>query len=50
MAKLRPTLDFMNSKFKSVRIPRRNVTIDESIVKFKGRLGFRQYMPANPIK
>ena len=27
-----------------------SVTIDESMVKFKGRLSFRQYLPSKPIK
>ncbi|KAK3774699.1 hypothetical protein RRG08_051241 [Elysia crispata] len=33
-----------------VYIPHGDMTIEESMVKFKGRLGYRQYMPAKPIK
>ncbi|GFO39553.1 PiggyBac transposable element-derived protein 4 [Plakobranchus ocellatus] len=43
-------LTYLNEKFQTVYIPYVDVTIDESMVKFKGRLGFRQYMPAKPIK
>ena len=30
--------------------PDENVTVDESMVKFKGRLSFRQYLPAKLVK
>jgi hypothetical protein len=48
--KVRWFLSFLNQKFKELYTPYGNVTIDESMVKFKGRLGFRQYLPAKPIK
>ncbi|GFO38733.1 PiggyBac transposable element-derived protein 4-like [Plakobranchus ocellatus] len=50
LAKLRPMLTYLNEKFRTVYIPYGHVSTDESMVKFKGRLGFRQYMPAKPIK
>jgi hypothetical protein len=28
----------------------REVAVDEAMIKFTGRLAFRQYMPAKPIK
>ncbi|XP_041346649.1 piggyBac transposable element-derived protein 4-like [Gigantopelta aegis] len=31
-------------------MPYGQFSLDESMIKFKGRLGFRQYMPAKPIK
>ena len=33
-----------------VYVPDQNVTVDESMVRFKGRLQFRQYLPSKPIK
>jgi hypothetical protein len=49
--KLRPYLDHLYGKFESVYIPPTgHYTVDESMVKFKGRLGFKQYMPAKPTK
>ena len=39
-----------NTRFQEAYTPYGNCTIDESMVKFKGRLSFRQYMPAKPIK
>ena len=48
--KIRPFLDTIVSNFKIVYLPRQNVSIDESIVGFKGRLSFVQYMPKKPTK
>jgi hypothetical protein len=31
-------------------IPKTNATFDESMIKFKGRMSFRQYLPAKPTK
>ncbi|GFO19494.1 PiggyBac transposable element-derived protein 4-like [Plakobranchus ocellatus] len=50
LAKLRPMLTYLNEKFQPVYIPYGDMTIDKSMVKFKGRLGFQQCMPAKPIK
>jgi hypothetical protein len=50
LRKLRFFIDFLNKKFKEVYVPQDSVTVDESMVKFKGRLSFRQYLPAKPIK
>ena len=48
--KIRPFLDAVVSQFKSVYSPKQNVSIDESIIGFKGRLSFVQYMPKKPTK
>ena len=49
--KVRWYLDFLCGKFWTMYIPTTGTyTVDESMVKFKGRLGFRQYMPAKPTK
>jgi hypothetical protein len=49
--KVRWYLDHLYHRFEEVyKPPEGTYTIDESMVKFKGRLSFRQYMPAKPIK
>ena len=50
LRKMRFFIDFLVRKFKSVYVPHDSVTVDESMVKFKGRLAFRQYLPSKPIK
>ena len=47
---LRWFITHLNQQFQAAYTLHENCTIDESMVKFKGRLGFRQYMPAKPIK
>ena len=48
--KLRPLLDFILPKFGSPNYPGQNLSPDESMLKFKGRLSFLQYIPRKPIK
>ena len=48
--KLRPLLDFILPKFGSLYYPGQNLSPDESMLKFKGRLSFLQYMPRKPVK
>ena len=48
--KVRWFIDYLRNKFETVYTPGENVTLDESMIKYKGRLAFRQYMPAKPIK
>ena len=48
--KLRWFMNFLNDKFMTVYVPDGHFTLDESMIKFKGRLQFRHYMPAKPIK
>ncbi|XP_056419226.1 piggyBac transposable element-derived protein 4-like [Hyla sarda] len=43
--KLRPILDHFAAKFSEAYIPEKNICVDESLVHFKGRLKFRQYLP-----
>lgn len=38
------------SKFKTVYNPHMEVSIDEAMVGFSGRLGFKQYVPLKPTK
>lgn len=48
--KVKLLVDHFNACFKHEYNPRRNVTIDECIIPFKGRVQFCQYMPNKPNK
>ena len=43
--KVRPIIDLLVSKFKSIYIPEKNVSVDEELLLWKGRLVFRQHIP-----
>ncbi|XP_063302359.1 piggyBac transposable element-derived protein 4-like [Pelobates fuscus] len=44
--KLRPLISHFNRQFGSLYTPQKNICVDESLMKYKGRLGFKQYIPA----
>lgn len=46
LTKIKPVLDIFRKTFSSSFIPFRNLCVDESLMLFKGRLGFRQYIPS----
>ena len=48
--KLRPFLIPLVENFQSVYTLNREISVDESMIGFKGRLGFIQYMPQKPTK
>ena len=48
--KLRPFLTPLIANFQSAYILHREVSVDEMMIGFKGRLGFIQYMPKKPTK
>lgn len=48
--KIRPLMQICEPRYLQVYGPRCELSIDESIVKFKGRVSFRQYLPAKPYK
>lgn len=48
--KIRPMLDQLSHNFLKYYKPFRNQSIDESMIKFKGRSTIKQYMPQKPIK
>ena len=48
--KVRPLLDSVVEAIKSEYRPSKNVSIDEAMIPFKGRLSLKQYMPLKPVK
>lgn len=48
--KVRPFLNYLSESFLNGRHPSENQSIDESMIKFKGRSSIKHYMPKNPIK
>lgn len=48
--KLRPMLNFLKKRFSDLFSPSRFLSIDESMVAFKGRSALKQYIPNKPIK
>ncbi|XP_046970709.1 piggyBac transposable element-derived protein 4-like [Vanessa cardui] len=50
LSKIRPAIEVLNKTFKeNVRVSEFN-SIDESMIRFKGRSHMKQYMPKKPIK
>ena len=43
--KIRLVVDYFRDKFRTVYLPSEHVCVDESLMLWKGRLGFKQYMP-----
>lgn len=50
LAKINPLLTHLNDMFKYLKSPGQDVVIDESMVPFKGRLLFKQYLPKKTHK
>ena len=48
--KVRSVLDYVRNKCENNFKPTKNISVDEGMVGFRGRLSFRQYMPAKPTK
>ena len=48
--KLKPLLDLLKVRFQSINIPGSIITIDETMVPWKGRLLFKQYIPGKSHK
>ena len=48
--KIRPLLNLLLESYKDAYIPTQNLSIDESMISFKGRLSFLQYLPKKPHK
>ena len=48
--KIRLLVDTLVKKFKSSYVPNKSVSVDESMISYKGRLAFLQYLPKKPHK
>lgn len=48
--KVRPLLNVLSENFAKFYNPSRNISVDESMIIFKGRSSLRQYMPNKPVK
>ncbi|XP_049954903.1 piggyBac transposable element-derived protein 4-like [Schistocerca serialis cubense] len=44
--KIHPIMEHLRRKFRSVYMPERNITIEKSLLLWKGRLGWKQYIPS----
>ena len=47
---IRPVLDHLQEKFKTMYVLARDISVDESMIPFKGRLSWTQRMPQKPVK
>ena len=48
--KVRTLMNCIDPRYLSAYAPDKELSIDESMIKFKGRIFFRQYLPAKPTK
>lgn len=44
ISKIKPLIDLFNQSMCSIYYPSKNIAIDESLILWKGRLSFRQYL------
>ena len=50
LGKVRPLIDHLSQKFKSLYEVNWEVAVDEAMIKFQGRSSLKQYMPLKPTK
>jgi hypothetical protein len=48
--KVRPLLDSVSDRCLTVYQPKKNQSIDEGMIAYKGRFSAKQYIPSKPIK
>ena len=46
--KIQPLLDLLCPRFESMYVPDQHIAIDESVISFRGRVGFLQYLKGKP--
>ncbi len=50
LGKVRPLLEHLSLKFRSLYNPGKHLSVDEAMIKFQGRSTLKQYMPMKPTK
>ena len=50
MILFRPVMDYIREKCSSLYVPNRNLSLDEGMMKWNGRLSIRVYNPKKPCK
>lgn len=50
LGKVQPIIDMLSERFAALVEPQREISIDEAMIKFKGRSTLKQYMPKKPTK
>ena len=50
LCKVRPVINMAKERFSNSYKPHKHIAIDEAMIKWTGRLSFKQYLPAKPIK
>ena len=50
LGKIRPFMELVNGQFQKLYAPTRNLYVDETLVKFKGRLSRRQFIKDKPTR
>ena len=50
LTKVRPFIDLCQQKFAAVYSSSRDVAVDEAMIEFDGRIGWKQYMPKKPVR
>jgi len=48
--KVKKVMDYVVKRFREMYTPRRELSVDETILKFKGRLSIKQYIKIKPVK
>lgn len=43
---IQPIINYLKQKFITVYIPDKNITLDETFIGWKGRLGWKQFIPS----
>ena len=50
LGKVRPVIDLLSERFLQNYNPHRENSVDEAMIKFKGRSSMKQYLPKKPVK
>ena len=50
LAKVRPLITLCETNFRQCFVPSQNLSVDEAIIQFDGRLAWKQYISKKPIK